>query len=246
MDSRAKRRTITRQPKTMKDSEPWQQYRVFGAVDWASEKHTIIVVDQAGKVIEDFQIEHSASGWKKFAQKLQAYGSIPFAIETNQGAVVERLLEAGMIVYPLNPKSAQAYRQRKAPSGVKDDQLDAWSFADALRVDGQNWKALSPQGALIKELRLLCRDEVSLIEQRTAFVQQLRQALGCSLKAFHGQYLSHLRSPMAVLLAFPRFRWWNALSASGACLLTGQLLARLVLVYESAILPWRYCVRMFA
>jgi hypothetical protein len=40
-----------------------------------------------------------------------------------------------MEVYPLNPKSAQAYRQRKAPSGVKDDQLDAWSFADALRVD---------------------------------------------------------------------------------------------------------------
>ena len=48
---------------------------------------------------------------------------------------MEQLLEAGMQVYPLNPKSAQAYRQRKAPSGVKDDRLDAWSFADALRVD---------------------------------------------------------------------------------------------------------------
>jgi hypothetical protein len=32
-------------------------------------------------------------------------------------------LEAGMIVYPLNPKSAQAYRERKAPSGVKDDRI---------------------------------------------------------------------------------------------------------------------------
>jgi hypothetical protein len=47
---------------------------------------------------------------------------------------LEQLLEAAMMVYPLNPKSAQAYRQRKAPSGVKDDQLDAWSFADALRL----------------------------------------------------------------------------------------------------------------
>jgi hypothetical protein len=44
---------------------------------------------------------------------------------------VEQLLEAGMIVYPLNPRSAQAYRERKAPSGAKDDWLDAWSFADA-------------------------------------------------------------------------------------------------------------------
>ena len=158
----------------MSELKNWQLHRAFGAVDWASEKHSVIVVDQNGKVIEDFQIEHSALGWKKFRQKLQSYGSIPFAIETSQGAVVEQLLEAGMMVYPLNPKSAQAYRQRKAPSGVKDDQLDAWSFADALRLDGQGWKALNPEEALIKELRLLCRDEVSLIEQRTAFVQQLR------------------------------------------------------------------------
>jgi len=33
---------------------------------------------------------------------------------------VEQLVEAGMLVYPLNPKSAQAYRERKAPSGVKE------------------------------------------------------------------------------------------------------------------------------
>jgi hypothetical protein len=57
----------------------------FGALDWASQKHTVIVVNQAGKVIEDFEIEHSALGWKKFREKLQPYGSIPFAIETSQG-----------------------------------------------------------------------------------------------------------------------------------------------------------------
>ncbi len=88
-------------------------------------------------MIEDFEIEHSALGWKKFREKLQPYGSIPFAIETGRGVAVEQLLEAGMIVYPLNPKSAQAYRERKAPSGVKDDRLNAWGFADALRVDGK-------------------------------------------------------------------------------------------------------------
>jgi hypothetical protein len=86
------------------------------------------VVDQTGKVIEDFEIEHSVLGWKKFREKLQPYGSIPFAIETSQGVAVEQLLEAGMIVYPLNPKSAQAYRDRKAPSGLKDDRLDALQF----------------------------------------------------------------------------------------------------------------------
>jgi hypothetical protein len=119
----------------------------------------------------------------------QPIGSIPFAIETSQGAAVEQLLEAGMIVYPLNPKSAQAYRDRKAPSGVKDDPLDAWSFANACRVDGQGWKALRPEDPLIKELRLFCRDEVTFIEQRTALINQLRQALAeyypTALEAFN-------------------------------------------------------------
>jgi hypothetical protein len=66
----------------------------------------------------DFEIEHSALGWKKFRERLQPYGSIPFAIETSQGFAIEQLLEAGMVVYPINPKSVQAYRERKAPSGV--------------------------------------------------------------------------------------------------------------------------------
>jgi transposase len=205
----------------MNDSEQWRLYRAYGALDWASEKHSVIVVDQAGKVIEDFEIEQSALGWKKFREKLQPYGSIPFAIETSQGAAVEQLLEAGMIVFPLNPKSAQSYRERKAPSGVKGDRLDAWSFADALRVDGQGWKALRPEEPLVKELRLLCRDEVALIEQRTAFIQQLRHALAeyypAALEAFEDwtsisawMFLERFPSPELLAQAGKR-KWQNFL-----------------------------------
>jgi transposase len=202
----------------MNDSEHWKQHRAYGALDWASEKHSVIIVDQAGKVIEDFEIEQSALGWKKFREKLQPYGRIPFAIETSQGAAVEQLLEAGMSVFPLNPKSAQAYRERKAPSGVKGDRLDAWSFADALRVDGQGWKALRPEEPLIKELRLLCRDEVALIEQRTAFIQQLRHALAeyypAALEAFEdwtsvSAWMFLQRFPTPELLAQAGKRRWQ-------------------------------------
>jgi hypothetical protein len=49
MDSRAKRRkSQPQQQKTMNDSKQWQQHRAFGALDWASEKHSVIVVDQTG------------------------------------------------------------------------------------------------------------------------------------------------------------------------------------------------------
>jgi hypothetical protein len=59
-----------------------------------------------------------------------------------------------MQVYPLNPRAFKSTGQRKAPNG-KDDLLEAWSFADALRADGQNWKPLRPEDPPVKKLRLL-------------------------------------------------------------------------------------------
>jgi transposase len=181
MDSRAKGEGKVEPAKKMKSgeqsSEAWLLQRAFGGLDWASQKHNVVVVDAGGKILEKFEIQHSASGWQQLRQRLEPYGSIPIAIETNQGLAVEQLIQAAMVVYPVNPKSAKGYRERKAPSGVKDDWLDAWSLADACRLDGLNWKALRPEDSLIKELRLLCRDEVGLIEQRTSFINQLRHAL---------------------------------------------------------------------
>jgi transposase len=77
----------------------------------------------------------------------------------------------------MNPKAAERFRDRKAPSGVKDDLLDAWSFGDALRTDGRNWRPLRPEDPQTQLLRILCRDEMGLIEQRTALVHQLKQSL---------------------------------------------------------------------
>ena len=83
----------------------------------------------------------------------------------------------GCGVYPINPNAAQGYRSRKTPSGSKTDRLDALSFADALRTDGHGWRPLNPEDPKTQQLRLVCRDETSLIELQTTLVNQLQQAL---------------------------------------------------------------------
>jgi transposase len=211
-----RRKKKAQKMQTATDSvESWYQKKAYGGLDWASDKHTICLVNAQGKILESFEIEHSALGWKKFRERLAPYGPIPFSIETSQGAAVEQLFEAGMEVYPINAKSAKAYRERKAPSGVKDDWLDAWSFADALRVDGHGWKALNPEDPLSKELRLLCRDECSLIDQRTALICQLRHTLAdyypVALEAFEDwnslsawMFIQRFPTPQALLQAGKR------------------------------------------
>lgn len=155
----------------------WNQHPHFAALDWASDHHDVAVVDRLGTILAEFRFPHSASGWAEFEQKMQPYAGAPVALETSSGPAVDQLLQRGWSLYPVNPKAAERYRERKAPSGDKADRPDAWSLADALRTDGQAWRRLIVQDEATALLRALCRDEIGLIEQRTLLVNQLIAAL---------------------------------------------------------------------
>lgn len=176
----------------------------YAGFDWAKDHHDIIVVDAQGIIVADFRIEHTPEGWQQWVQKTAAFGRLAVAIETSSGAAVEQLLQSPVTVFPVNPLKARRYRERKSSSGNKTDRQDAWALADALRLEWHNWRALSPQDPIITELRILCRDEVALIEERTALINQLRQALHeyypAALKAFDDWTV---RSSWAFVLAFP-------------------------------------------
>ena len=155
----------------------WNEITHYAGFDWARDHHDVVIVDGQGQIVAEFRFPHSLEGWNQFGSRIQNYPAVAVAIETSQGAAVDQLLQRGCTVYPVNPHSARSYRERKAPSGNKTDHLDAWSLADALRIDGQQWKTLQPVDPLTQQIQLLCRDEIGLIEQRTALVNQLQQAL---------------------------------------------------------------------
>lgn len=187
----------------------------YAGFDWAKDRHQIAVVDREGRLLLELGFEDTAEGWADLRQKLRSFPKLGVAIETCCGPAVERLLEAGLDVYPLNPKAAQRYRDRKAPSGGKSDSLDARSFADALRTDGHGWRILRPQDPQTQELRLLCRDEIRLIQQRTALVNQLQEALHeyypTALQAFDDWTLP---STWEFIIAFPT-PWFRRANGNG-------------------------------
>jgi transposase len=164
-------------PTSSAASPAWTSFTHFAGLDWAKDHHDVAVVDRAGVIVLQFRFDHTAEGWASFARQVRAFPDLALTIETSSGAVVERLLDLGLQVYPVHPTAAERFRERKAPSGVKSDRFDAWCMADALRTDGQGWRRLRPEDPLTHELRLLCRDEVALIEQRTALINALQAAL---------------------------------------------------------------------
>jgi transposase len=169
-------------PNTKEDVPFQKQYQLFAGFDWASDHHDVVAVDGAGRIVLELTFDDTAEGWAKLRQDFidgagPDLSRVAVSVETRNGPAVERLLDMGCRVYPINPKAAQRYRERKAPVGGKCDRLDALSFGDALRTDGHAWQCLRPDDPLTQELRILCRDEIQLIQQRTALVTQLRAAL---------------------------------------------------------------------
>lgn len=156
---------------------PCENTSYYAGFDWAKDHHDVIVIDGSGRIVGDFRIEHTSAGWRQWQEKIAAWPGLAVAVETSFGAAVEQLLHSGVKVYPVNPMSAKRYRERQCSSGNKTDRHDAWALADALRLDGHDWRALQAGDPMIAELRILCRDEVALIEERTALINQLQQAL---------------------------------------------------------------------
>lgn len=149
----------------------------FAGFDWAKTHHDIVVIDASGALLAEFRFEHNAEGWKACGEKLAAFGSLRIAMESGHVDAAERLMKMGHQVYMVNPKSSKTYRVRVRPSGSKSDRGDCLALARAIRFEGESWTPWEMPDAVTQQLRLLCRDEIALIGQRTSLVNQLIKSL---------------------------------------------------------------------
>jgi transposase len=151
----------------------------FAGIDWASQSHTVCVLDAAGRVELRLDIPHNKEGIERRLRQLASFasaGRIAIAIERPSGVLVDALTEAGHRVVPLHPNVLKASRARYRGAG-KTDPGDAYMLADILRTDGHRFRALAPQSDEIRALRALVRTRDDLLASRVALANQLRSLL---------------------------------------------------------------------
>jgi transposase len=95
-------------------------------------------------------------------------------VETNHGLLITFLLEAGIPVYPVNPKTANQLRK---VAGAKTDQIDAHLLAKMGRFDLAELRRLEPDSPTVAELKTLTRDQDALVQTQTRLVNQLTACL---------------------------------------------------------------------
>jgi len=155
--------------------------RVYVGIDWADDHHDIHVTDDSAVPLGSFSIPHSYDGMKKLRERLGKSSSDPgnvlVTVESHQGLLIYALLEARYLVYPINPKAMDRYRDRYRMSFSKSDPKDAMVLANILRTDLHLYKPLPRETAVDARLRQLTRSHKSLGQQKTKLLNQLTTQL---------------------------------------------------------------------
>jgi transposase len=180
----------------------------YAGIDWSDRHHEVVVIDAVGKRVGKRQVDHTVEGLAELIAFLKSIGDIAqhpghlaCIIETNQGLLITTLLEAGLPVYPVNPKTLEKMRK---PSGAKTDAIDAQLLARKGRSDLDDLRRLTPDSPLNQELKALTRDQDGLIQAQTRLVNQITACL----KAYYPVALTlfgkvHQPVTVAFLLAYP-------------------------------------------
>ena len=105
----------------------------YAGVDWASEKHDVLIADETGERILAATFAHDEAGVQGLCRALVRHEVTLVAIERPDGLLVERLLDAGLRILPLHPN-------RSRPLGIGSAYL-AGSPIGSTRSCSASWRA---------------------------------------------------------------------------------------------------------
>ena len=167
------------------------EFEIWVGIDWGQSTHQVCVIDAAGKVLRECAIEHTAAELHKVADWLIEHvggvaARIAVAIEVPHGVIVETLLERGLVVFSLNPKQLDRFRDRYTVAGAKDDRRDARVLGDALRTDRRAFKRIELAAAEIITLR----EDSRLHDELTGQCVQAGNRLRDQLLRYYPQLLA--------------------------------------------------------
>jgi hypothetical protein len=147
-------------------------------IDWAEAFHLVALGRPEEGVIEVRRVEHTPAAVDQLLAQIAALEPDPaevrVVIETGHGLLVERLLDAGDTVLPVNP---DLVARRRGPARNKDDAEDA-RIACLLALDRHaTLRPLIPPGELAGELRAIARDDERAARDQRRLLNRLRQDL---------------------------------------------------------------------
>src|SRR6266498_377966 len=140
--------------------------QLFAGIDWATKTHAVCVVDQHGGIRARFGVPNTGKTFTGLVRRLAKLTVAGVAIERPDGPLVAAMLDAGLRVVVITPRTVKALRSRYSAAGAKSDPGDAYVLA-----------ALVPDTDPTIVLRALTRTRKDLVKARVGLVNQLAAQL---------------------------------------------------------------------
>jgi hypothetical protein len=147
-------------------------------IDWAEAFHLVALGHPDEGVVQVLRVEHRPAAVDQLVAQIAALEPDPakvrVVIETRHGLLVERLLDAGDVVLPVNP---DLVARRRGPARKKDDAEDA-RICCLLALDRHAaLRPLIPHGEGAAELRAIARDDERAARDQRRLLNRLRHDL---------------------------------------------------------------------
>lgn len=147
-------------------------------IDWAEEFHLVALGRSGEGVFEIARVEHDPRSVDVLIAGIARLEPDPaevrVVLETSYGMLVERLLDAGYTVVPVNP---DLIARRRGPAKKKDDAEDA-RIACMIALDRfERLRVLVPHGEQAAELRAITRDDERAARDERRLLNRLRADL---------------------------------------------------------------------
>jgi len=147
-------------------------------IDWAEEFHMVALGRPGEGVFDVARVEHDPRSLDtliaRIAQLEPDPAEVRVVLETSYGMLVERLLDAGYAVVPVNP---DLVARRRGPAKKKDDAEDA-RIACLIALDRfERLRPLVPHGEAAAELRAIGRDDERASRDERRLLNRLRADL---------------------------------------------------------------------
>jgi Transposase len=147
-------------------------------IDWAEEFHLVALGRPGEGVIEVVRVGHNPRAVDALVEKIVELEPDPaevrVVIETRHGLLVDRLVDAGFVVLPVNP---DLISRRRGPAKKKDDAEDA-RIGCLLALDRfAGLRPLIPHGQVASELRAVARDDERAARDERRLLNRLRADL---------------------------------------------------------------------
>lgn len=147
-------------------------------IDWAEEFHLVALGRPGEGVFDVARVEHDPRSIDALIARISTLEPDPaevrVVLETSYGMLVERLLDAGYTVVPVNP---DLVARRRGPAKKKDDTEDA-RIACLIALDRfERLRVLVPHGDEAAELRAITRDDERASRDERRLLNRLRADL---------------------------------------------------------------------